>query len=127
MLHCSVNCCSKPVSMHEPDNALTLTSSSPVTPTVNNDLISDHDDPNRDSGQEKGAESGNGTHQVPNKVVDEDYCEQNCYFLHTIGQDYDHGHGLKFKCSLCNIFICCKRKNIYYMRRQHLIDPFNDI
>ncbi len=67
-----LNCCSTPVSMHEPDNAPTPTSSSPVTPTVNNDLISDHDDPNRDSGQEEGAESGNGTQQVPNKVVDED-------------------------------------------------------
>ncbi len=28
--------------MHEPDNAPTLTSSSPVTPTVNNDLIHDY-------------------------------------------------------------------------------------
>ncbi len=32
--------------MHEPDNAPKPTSSSPVTPTVNNDLISDHDNPN---------------------------------------------------------------------------------
>ncbi len=31
---------------------------------VNSDLISDHDDPNRDSYQEEGAEAGNGTHQV---------------------------------------------------------------
>ncbi len=37
------------------------TSFSPVTPTVNNYLISDHDDPNRDSDQDKWAESGNGT------------------------------------------------------------------
>ncbi len=54
-VHSDINCCSTPVSMHEPDNAPTPTSSSPVTPTVNNDLISDHDDPNRDSGQEEGA------------------------------------------------------------------------
>ncbi len=128
-VHGDLNCCSTPVSMHEPDNAPTPPSSSPVTRTVNNDLISDHDDPNRDSGQEEGTESGNGTHQVPHKVVDEEDWEQDCYFLHTIGQYYDHGHGLKFKCSLCNIFICycCKRKNIHYMHGQHLIDPFNDI
>ncbi len=51
------------------------------------------------------------------------------YFLHTIGHDYDHGHGLKFIFPICNIFICycCKRKNIYYMHRQHIIDPFNDM
>ncbi len=36
------------------------TSSDPITPTVNNDIVSDHDDPNRDSDQEEGAESGNG-------------------------------------------------------------------
>ncbi len=82
-LHSDLIWCSTPVSMHEPDNALTPTGSSPVTPTVNNDLISDHDDPNRDSGQEEGAEFGNSTHQVPNKVVDEEDCEQDCYFLHT--------------------------------------------
>ncbi len=46
---------------------------------LNNDLISDHDDPNRDSGQEEGAESGNGTHQVPNKVVDEEDWQQDGY------------------------------------------------
>ncbi len=90
--------------MHEPQNAPIPTSSSPVTPTVNNDLISDHDDPNRDSVQEERTESGNGTHQVPNKVVDEEDWEQDCYVLHTIGQDYHHGHGLKFKCSFCDIF-----------------------
>ncbi len=78
--------------------------SSPVTPTVNNDLIPDHDDPNSDSGQEEGVESGNGTHQAPNKLVDEADWEKDCYFMHTIGHDYDHEHGLKFKCSLCNIF-----------------------
>ncbi len=72
--------------------------------SVNNDLISDHDDPNKDSGQEEGAESGNGTHLVPHKLVDEEDSEHDCYFLHTSGQDYDHQHGLKFKCSLCNIF-----------------------
>ncbi len=78
---------------------------------------------------EEGAEFGNVTHQVLNKVVDEEDWEQDCYFLHTIGHDYDHGHCLKYKCSLCNIFICycCKKKNIHYMHRQHLIDPFNDI
>ncbi len=93
------------------------TSSDPITPTVNNDIVSDHDDPNRDSDQDEGAESGNGTHQVPNKVVDEENWEEDVYFLHIIGHDYDHGHGLKFKCSLCNIFICycCKRKNIHYI------------
>ncbi len=66
--------------------------------------------------QEEGAESGNGANQAPNKVVDEVDWEQDCYLLHTIGLDYDHGHGLKFKCSLCNIFICycCSRKNIHY-------------
>ncbi len=26
------------------------------------------------------------------KLVDEEDLEQDCYFLHTIGQDYDHGH-----------------------------------
>ncbi len=52
----------------------------------------------------EGAQSGNGTHQVPNKVVDEEDWGQDCYFLHTIGHEYDHEHGLKFKCSLCNIF-----------------------
>ncbi len=90
--------------MHEPDNALTPISSSLVTPTVNSDLISDHDDPNRDSGQEEGAEYGNATNQAPNKVVDEEDWKQDCYFLHTIGHDYKHGHGLKFKGSLYNIF-----------------------
>ncbi len=79
--HSDLNCYSTPVSMNEPDNALTPTSSRPVTPTVNNDLISDHDDPNRDSGQGEGTESGNGTHQVPNKVVDEEDWEQDCSFL----------------------------------------------
>ncbi len=43
----------------------------------------------------KGTESGNGTHQVPNKVVDEEDWELDCYFMHTIGQDYDHEHGFK--------------------------------
>ncbi len=32
-VHSDLNCCSTPVSMHEPDNAPTPTSSSPVTPT----------------------------------------------------------------------------------------------
>ncbi len=41
---------------------------------------------------------------MPNKVVDEEDWEQGCYFLHTIGQHYEHRHGLKFKCSICNIF-----------------------
>ncbi len=86
-VHSDLNCCSTPVWMHEPYN----------------DLISDHDDPNRDSGHEEGAESEYGTHQVPNNVVDEQDWEQT-YFLHTIGQDYDNGYGLKFKCSLCKMF-----------------------
>ncbi len=67
---------------------------------------------------------------MPHKVVDEEDWEQDCYFLQTIGQNYDNGHSLKFKCPLCNIFFicyCCKRKNIHCMHRQHLIDQFNDI
>ncbi len=37
-------------------------------------------------------------------MVDKENWEQDCYCLHTIGKDYDHGHGLKFKGLLCNIF-----------------------
>ncbi len=52
----------------------------------------------------KVVECGNRTNQVPHKVVGEEHWQQDSCILHTIGQDYDHGHGLKFKCSLCNIF-----------------------
>ncbi len=100
------------------NNILLATSSSPVTSTVNNDLISDPDYPKRDSGQEEGAESVNGTHQVPNKVVDEEDWEQDCYFLHTIRYDYDHGHGLKFKCSLCNMLMLLLQKEEHTLYAQ---------
>ncbi len=63
----------------------------------------------KDGDQEEGAESGNN--QAPHKVVDED----EWYFLHTIRHNYDHGHSLKFKCSLCNSFYVIVAKGRTYI------------